>query len=616
MKRPLNLRSRLLVVMLSISLAPTLLLTLFSTISSYSREYRNIIRVNIGGMEQAREIVDRFVEDMKRVFYAMEFSPDYKGAVEAWYDSNRSYENSQILRDALLGQLNQHRTLKSIQLFSPGSNYTMYARRSGVEIREASAALPGDAVLLRPMGLQTNLFFRHQGGEVMAVHNMHRFIDRTLLAQLQVEVHREALLDLLGRLRIYGEERIYLVNDQGEPVLSLQEGANPGAVEEEVGAHFRVSRAGEVEYFDRGGTLVFSSFHPEAKLGIVKYVPRRNLAAAVWPTLLAGVALGLLTILVVSLLAVALSRRISRPMEELARRVRNIKLETLVLESAGKREDGAPWRDEVEVLEEHISLFVDQIRRLIKEEYAGKLRATAAQIEALQSQINPHFLHNTLQLIGSIALARDAEDVYTISSSLSRLMRYALNMQEHQVRLEQELQFLDLYLYIQNQRFQDRFQVEKLIDSEAQECLIPKLLLQPIVENAFQHGFSAMDGAWCLRLRGRINEGYLIITVEDNGAGMSSSQLEELNRRLQESGDHVLPGVDHIGLQNVHARIRLLYGEPCGLTVARQLSAGGSAGGSKGGSTGGEEERTVITLKLRAQRNVVHGGEPREAQRR
>ncbi len=121
-------------------------------------------------------------------------------------------------------------------------------------------------------------------------------------------------------------------------------------------------------------------------------------------------------------------------------------MQSLVLETD---EEGG---DEVSVLEHHISLFVSRIRTLIREEYDAKLQARTAQFKALQAQINPHFLHNTLQLIGSISLAKDVPQVYRVSTSLSNLMRYSMDMERMYVTLEEELINLENFFFIQKQR--------------------------------------------------------------------------------------------------------------------------------------------------------------------
>jgi two-component system sensor histidine kinase YesM len=213
-------------------------------------------------------------------------------------------------------------------------------------------------------------------------------------------------------------------------------------------------------------------------------------------------------------------------------------------------------------------LFVDRIRELIHQEYDTRLEAKNAQINALQAQINPHFLYNTLQLMGSVAYSRGVHEVNRIAEALSDLMRYSMNYDGEFVTLDEELRHLNNYFFIQKQRFYDKFAVELAIDEQAGSCRIPKLLIQPIVENCFSHGFESSTRPWRLSVMAFLNDDDKIhIIVRDNGVGMSQEHLAELRNRLATVQATCFSGSEHIGLLNVHARIRLYFSGNDGLQI-------------------------------------------------
>jgi two-component system LytT family sensor kinase len=170
----------------------------------------------------------------------------------------------------------------------------------------------------------------------------------------------------------------------------------------------------------------------------------------------------------------------------------------------------------------------------------------AARLQALSSQINPHFLFNTLTSISSLIRSKP-ETARMLIVKLSGLLRRLLRSQEHFVTLREELEAIDEYLDIESIRFGPRLRIEKSIDPASLEIVVPSMLLQPLVENAIKHGLSPKVGEGRITLKSVLERGHLIIDVIDNGVGVASARVE----RVQAGG---------IGLQNVNERLRVIYG--------------------------------------------------------
>ena len=214
----------------------------------------------------------------------------------------------------------------------------------------------------------------------------------------------------------------------------------------------------------------------------------------------------------------------------------------------------------------HMSRSLEEsFRRIYVEEIAGR----DAALKALQSQINPHFLNNTLEIINWKARMNGNEDVSEMISALSVMLNASLNRNNEMfIRLDEELTYVDAYLYIIQERFGDRFSFTREIEPELLDCSVPRLIIQPIVENAVEHGGdSAGNRRGTLRIFGSREE--LHIVVENNGS-LSEADKEKIAALLSDADS--LNGGERmdsrsIGIRNVHRRLRMIYGKKSGLTI-------------------------------------------------
>lgn len=204
-----------------------------------------------------------------------------------------------------------------------------------------------------------------------------------------------------------------------------------------------------------------------------------------------------------------------------------------------------------------------------------------AQYLALQNQINPHFLYNTLDSIRSEAMLAQLDSVAEMTEALASLFRYTISKVENLVSVEEELQNCNTYFRIQKYRFEDRLQMEVKYDPEEWEeirrCRLPKLTLQPILENAIIHGTEMKIGTGKIELRFERTEKRLLIHIFDNGVGMDEETLRRLNGRLGKNALSVQKDEQRKGglaLVNVDHRIRLLFGDEYGLHIFSVLGYG------------------------------------------
>lgn len=213
------------------------------------------------------------------------------------------------------------------------------------------------------------------------------------------------------------------------------------------------------------------------------------------------------------------------------------------------------------------------------DEFAAQALRTQAEIHALQNQINPHFLYNTLDIIRSQAISYNVPDIEKLTEALALLFRYSISSPAEQVTLRDEINNVEKYVLIQQYRFRNRFSYEKVIESsDLLDFQLPLLTLQPIFENAIHHGLEHRLEKGKLTLRVFGTEKNIIIRVEDTGTGMDIQTLHILRERISSRPAAVnsdsVSGSSGIGLYNVNQRIKLYFGDDYGLHITSIKDSG------------------------------------------
>ena len=251
-------------------------------------------------------------------------------------------------------------------------------------------------------------------------------------------------------------------------------------------------------------------------------------------------------------LAYRLSRHLWRPLHTLAMAMRRVR----------SRDDfsvqvDVQRSDEIGELALTFNNLVTHIRTLLAENRERERTLRVAQVKSLTEMIKPHFMYNTLNLIKWSAKLGDSEGAADIAVQLGKLLRASVSMKEF-VTVAEELTFLRTYLKIQQRRFDGRLKVTVRVASSAYGCYVPKLILQPLVENAIQHGIEMTEGGGRIEITGAMEDNYLIFRVKDNGQGMSLERRQEVLARRDDN---------HFGLYNVHMRAVLNGDETCGIEL-------------------------------------------------
>lgn len=345
----------------------------------------------------------------------------------------------------------------------------------------------------------------------------------------------------------------FVLSEQGDQVAGTKPGAlelvdSPGVLEDMVRL-----KSGTLTVMQAGKPLIIC-FDTSKVTGWISgiAISPEALGAAFLPQIKAYTFYLALFLLMVSLLlAFVFANSITKPIQKLLRAIKKT--------GEGEFDTRIPVEsyNEMGLLIHKFNQMNGKINHLIEENYKVKLREKETQIMALNVQLNPHFLYNTLNMMNWTALENGQAELSQMIVSLSSMLQYTSQSHLETGDFTEELQWLENYIYMTSQRFEDKFTVVFDISPELYSLQVPKLFLQPFVENAIVHGFARRHSGGRIVITGRIDRDTRVFTVEDNGCGMPAARLEQLTQIRSDS----------IGIQNVDTRIKLIYGEAYGVTL-------------------------------------------------
>ncbi len=403
------------------------------------------------------------------------------------------------------------------------------------------------------------------GKVVSLVRTLHD-ADGTLLGVVRIDLDAAELAGVAERVHLSAGGRLIITTGGGDVVYPLDSDATTRSLAKEIAAR-QVGAAGRLALDVGGQSLLVTSDRSTASGWIVAgVVPTAQLLAgtARLQGFIVGVAV--LCILAGMLCAVLVLGRLTRPLRQLRAAMRRVEARDLTTRISVSSED------EVGQLAAGFNTMLDELRRLVDDVLRAQLHEREAELHALQNQINPHFLYNTLESINMLALTHGDREISRMVTSLGRLLRLTLSSSAALIPLDAELEHVRHYLVVQRMRCGDRITMTVDVEPDLLHRLVPKLTLQPLVENALSHGLEPRPGVGRLVVRGRREggadgEGDLVVSVEDDGVGMEEARLTQVRSHLDVEDDAPRERRS-IGLANVHRRLKLYCGAAYGLRIA------------------------------------------------
>lgn len=262
-----------------------------------------------------------------------------------------------------------------------------------------------------------------------------------------------------------------------------------------------------------------------------------------------------------------IARNITRPLQQLRDSMARVQEGDF-----GAAEVEVTSRNEVGSLTRSFNVMTSRIQELMKQNIYEQQQKRKSELKALQSQINPHFLYNTLDSIIWMAEGKKNEEVVVMTASLARLLRQSISNEEEQVPIGQEVEYARSYLTIQKMRYKDKLEFQIQVDAQIMGVPIIKLVLQPLIENAIYHGLKYKEGKGLLIVRGYREGENAVIQIKDNGAGMDEQTLSHIFEKHK-----VNYRSNGVGVYNVQKRLQLYYGMDYGITYSSRQGEGTTA---------------------------------------
>lgn len=280
----------------------------------------------------------------------------------------------------------------------------------------------------------------------------------------------------------------------------------------------------------------------------------------------AGIIIVALLIVLVSLLYIyAVAKRLARPIRTLTHQIEHTALENIeqniTLENTN---------DEIEALSASFAQLLARLNASVIKEKKMSLLHVQSQLDSLQAQINPHFLYNVLNVISFRGMTSGDDEICDMCDSLASMLRYTTNTKTHDSTILLETEHLRNYVFLLSTRYKHKLVCTIRIDQTIEQQLIPKLMLQPIVENAIEHGYTNSSGVMEISVNGTLEQGWWLIRIRDNGQGFSQQRLDEITaqmkhmeRKITEQSSTIEMEIGGMGLINTYARLVLLFGSDC-----------------------------------------------------
>ncbi|MCL9660920.1 sensor histidine kinase [Paenibacillus hunanensis] len=388
------------------------------------------------------------------------------------------------------------------------------------------------------------------------------------------EAKADTVVDAVGNLKLGPNSQVSIVNGAGHPIaISLEPNPRPARLPE----HLKLPDVpGEVAVQQDGSTLVAASKLDKIDWTIVSTTPSQDLNVELTQTKRYLLIVVTILIIVSALIALIVSRTISSPLARLVRQMKQV-------ENGNFRGMvNVTSYEEINGLVASFNHMVRRVEELIERVKLSSVSEKNAELHALQSQVNPHFLYNTLDMIYWMLDEKGNDRLGEVVLSLSQMFRYSSHWEgKAEVMLREEVEQIRHYLTIIQMRLEDRLTVEIRIDERWMDLIVPKMLLQPVIENAVKHGLEANRGQGLLVVEAVPDEQYLNIHVSDNGAGMTAETLYNLHRSLlvpenepQDEAAVAARGRQGIGMQNVHQRLKYMFGDEYGIGIESKPGEG------------------------------------------
>jgi two-component system sensor histidine kinase YesM len=556
--RKWGFQSKLLFIFLTMILTPVILLSFFEFYYSKKMlaDKTNDYLKNLAAVTLSK--IDSTVSDIENVAFYINGNNTIQASLKAEKQvvGNRVayYELHSDIRQILASYVLLRQEINAICIHSEsGREYTYTKTRNGPSL-DITRYIRDE-----------KQYWAVDKNHIVLMKKLYAFPTQSLLGYIALDVNAKSLYDIIADIDLTKSGRIFLVNEEGR-ILATESETLSGELLDEPYRNF----LGENEAFYnnvRVGNIYYSVYNSGAISNgwyMVLAIPRDYYMRDITKLKNVIIPITFTTALLTALLSILVSRGITRPLRFLSGAMEDFGQGNFDINCQVDSED------EIGRLSHTFNQMVMDMNSLVNTVYEQKVMKQEAQMKSLQMQINPHFLYNTLDTINWMARIRHVDEIGDMVAALSNMMRYSLEKKSF-VRLGEEVKSLKDYIAIQNYRYRDKMVAEIEIDESLMSLYIPRLLIQPILENAIVHGIEEKLDKGHILVAARREDEDLYIQIMDDGVGMTEETMSHI---LREDYSMKKSGHTSIGVVNVNRRIQMIYGKDYGLLVQSVLGAG------------------------------------------
>lgn len=571
-----KLQTRLILAFLITSMIPLIVVNIFLYYNTSGIVRNNVDELAAANLDQTRSGLDIWLESYQDILFQIYMNDDIVKTVEEINEGKELSINRKQLRRTLRGLFYTKEYIKSITIITQSGEIIFYDLLTGSMTKNSwldnFGMTPGEIYDMVSQDNMTHIFSTREAytsaqDTAYLFHLGHRIIDYKkvdkqlgiVMVSVDEQMLREAcsvqeggsyfnfIVDREGRLVSYTQDALL-----GEKILDWTEEKKS---RREAYREFLETHEGR----ETGNLSIYTVYDDKFDWEIVRVSDQNTVVERLKAQQRLIVVVLILSLAALTAVILLLTQSLTGSLRRLVQ----------VMERAGTGElsarmkvDGRTPR-EVEVISGQFNRMLERLGDSMEKEKKAIERQKSAEIAALEAQINPHFIYNTLDTINWMAIDRDEYEISSSINALAAILRYGINQSNEIVTVRQEEEWLKQYLFLQQTRLKNSFVCEIHVDSQVKEYHIHKLLLQPFVENAILHGFEGVDRTHRLSVQIGRGEDDLHIEIYDNGKGIPKQLVETMNRgefpKCTEK--------NHIGMENAITRIGMYYGERAAVRI-------------------------------------------------
>lgn len=554
--RDLKFTNKLLVIFLGMVIIPSIILSIieFTYSSRIMEERTNDYLKSMSSVTLSK--IESTISDIEDMAFYINGNDNIQSALKdekkALSDRKAYYAVYEEICNSLKLYALFRQEVSAVSILSENSKmYTYTKNRSSIDIEK----------YMKPQ----NQYWIIDGDHVLLMKQIYAFPMKERLGYTAIDVDERSLYQIIEDIEYAKEGNVFLVNEEGRIIAAenqeLQGDLLPDAYMncfEDQEAFYGDVLVGSQHYSIYNSASISNGWH------MLLAIPRDYYMRDIVGLRNIVILITLLVALIASIASSLIAKQITQPIQNLSKAMEEFGQGNFEINNEVKSDD------EIGRLSKTFNTMVQDMNSLVKSVYEEKMMKQDAQMKSLQMQINPHFLYNTLDTINWMARIKHVDEVGDMAAALGNLMRYSLSEKSY-VTIREEVENLKNYLSIQNVRYGDQMEAKITIDESLYALFIPKLLIQPMVENAIIHGLEQKMDMGHIMVSASVEDENLYIVVEDDGVGMTEEAVNQIISMdySPKAGRHT-----SIGIVNVNRRLQMIYGKEYGLLIQSVLGAG------------------------------------------